>query len=61
MVYERASCCLSIPCPVAYPVTLLVAVLVVVLLAVLVTVLPVPSLVSKVIEYLGFQQAARLA
>ena len=37
MEYERASCCLSVPCPGAYPV-------------------PVPSLVSNVIEYLVFQQ-----
>ena len=40
MEYERASCCLSIPCPGAYPVTVLIAIL------------PVPSLVSNVMQYL---------
>ena len=44
MEYERPSCCLSIPCPRAYPVTVLIAIL------------SVPSLVSNVIEYLIFQQ-----
>ena len=39
------------------PVACLSPVLVVVLLVVLVAVLPVPSLGSKVIEYLDFQQA----
>ena len=49
MEYERAPCCLSIPCPGAYPVTVLIAIL------------PVPSLVSKVIEYLVFQHPGILA
>ena len=44
MEYERVSCCLSIPCPGAYPVTVLIAIL------------PVPSLVSNGIKDLFFQQ-----
>jgi len=47
MEYERASCCLSIHCPGAYPVTVLIAIL------------PVPSLVSNVIEYLVFQHVIK--
>ena len=45
MEYKRASCCLSVPC----------------LFPVLVPILPVPSLVSNVIDYLVFQHEGSYA